>query len=676
MPVQRLPIVGSDDGSWGQLLNNFLLVSHAPNGALRTWVNTAARPANPDLGTTGVNVQTQELEQWDGTNWTQLTRAATPSNVGNATAQWNANQIQGRNVATTAPTDGQVVAWNNTTNEYQPKTITGICFNVLDYIPANLHAAIRNRTINQDLSTYINAAVTAITISAQYTTLTFPSGLYTIDKPVIVRRRISLDLDATAEIKAITGFSGASVPAYSPSPTAFTSNAMLKTEPEDVTDYWDFSEIKGGIINGNNIADIGIELIRVRFCRVSDMTIRGCRLHGILSGVSTVSTSYELELNLVRVYREDVANSTNSLGIWLKNTTDSYFTQLYVIGYRVGIKDSDGSASNDFQFCHVWGKTVNGPLTRCFDIGGANNTYNQCYADTPGDGAADVYGFYIDAQGVRVTNSRVYIAPTFGVGVDNTTVCFFGGPNSNNCAACSFSNNFFTATLAKRIKIDFQNFTGAFLMGNRIGTGVTTSTGDQYPRQVLYRTATGVGNVETRAYNPSGGAADFGVDVYPQNNYSSTSEATYSLFQRTGTTGAVGLKIYRGDAPSFAAGSTAINTLISGNGVSYINSVIGNVGVGTTTPGTKMQVNGGLSVSSSATGTVNPGAGNLLVQGNIKLGSAPNTIQYAAAAPISGNWTQGDITYNTAPIAGGFVGWVCTSTGAPGTWKTFGAISL
>lgn len=45
------------------------------------------------------------------------------------------------------------------------------------------------------------------------------------------------------------------------------------------------------------------------------------------------------------------------------------------------------------------------------------------------------------------------------------------------------------------------------------------------------------------------------------------------------------------------------------------------------------------------------------------------------AAPVSGTWNQGDIVYNTAPSAGGTVGWVCTTGGSPGTWKTFGSIA-
>lgn len=47
-----------------------------------------------------------------------------------------------------------------------------------------------------------------------------------------------------------------------------------------------------------------------------------------------------------------------------------------------------------------------------------------------------------------------------------------------------------------------------------------------------------------------------------------------------------------------------------------------------------------------------------------------------SAAPTTGTWRQGDIVFNNAPTAGGTIGWVCTSAGTPGTWKTFGAISV
>jgi hypothetical protein len=47
----------------------------------------------------------------------------------------------------------------------------------------------------------------------------------------------------------------------------------------------------------------------------------------------------------------------------------------------------------------------------------------------------------------------------------------------------------------------------------------------------------------------------------------------------------------------------------------------------------------------------------------------------APQAPTSGAWRVGDIVYSSTPTAGNFIGFVCTTAGTPGTWKTFGPIS-
>jgi uncharacterized protein (UPF0218 family) len=42
--------------------------------------------------------------------------------------------------------------------------------------------------------------------------------------------------------------------------------------------------------------------------------------------------------------------------------------------------------------------------------------------------------------------------------------------------------------------------------------------------------------------------------------------------------------------------------------------------------------------------------------------------------PLSGAWSKGDIVWNTNPQETSYIGWVCTMTGTPGTWKSFGYI--
>lgn len=49
--------------------------------------------------------------------------------------------------------------------------------------------------------------------------------------------------------------------------------------------------------------------------------------------------------------------------------------------------------------------------------------------------------------------------------------------------------------------------------------------------------------------------------------------------------------------------------------------------------------------------------------------------QDPATAVMSDTFRAGDICWDATPSAGGTVGWICTTAGTPGTWKTFGAIT-
>jgi len=55
--------------------------------------------------------------------------------------------------------------------------------------------------------------------------------------------------------------------------------------------------------------------------------------------------------------------------------------------------------------------------------------------------------------------------------------------------------------------------------------------------------------------------------------------------------------------------------------------------------------------------------------GKIALGQgyAANLIQYGTAAPTSGTWVRGDLTFTQTPSAGGRLGWICIGSGTFGT---------
>jgi hypothetical protein len=59
----------------------------------------------------------------------------------------------------------------------------------------------------------------------------------------------------------------------------------------------------------------------------------------------------------------------------------------------------------------------------------------------------------------------------------------------------------------------------------------------------------------------------------------------------------------------------------------------------------------------------------------------PNALIYwpylvGDAPPVANVWYQGALIYDRTPSASGFMGWVCVADGVPGTWKTFGPISV
>lgn len=63
---------------------------------------------------------------------------------------------------------------------------------------------------------------------------------------------------------------------------------------------------------------------------------------------------------------------------------------------------------------------------------------------------------------------------------------------------------------------------------------------------------------------------------------------------------------------------------------------------------------------------------DLHVAGPVRLN---NRLQMCAeSTPTAGNYSIGDIIWNTNPKSGGNVGWICTRSGDPGVWNRFGEI--
>ncbi len=61
--------------------------------------------------------------------------------------------------------------------------------------------------------------------------------------------------------------------------------------------------------------------------------------------------------------------------------------------------------------------------------------------------------------------------------------------------------------------------------------------------------------------------------------------------------------------------------------------------------------------------------------GWIEESALPTRISGASAAPTSGYHARGEVCLNTLPDPGENVGWICVSSGTPGTWKSIGTIA-
>lgn len=96
--------------------------------------------------------------------------SVTAAQVGNTTAQWNANQLQGKAISSTTPTDGQVLAFNSTGDNWQPQTPSGggvvlqtvHVFNVAFTTNVGVGGTASNTWLNTNLS----ATITPISASS------------------------------------------------------------------------------------------------------------------------------------------------------------------------------------------------------------------------------------------------------------------------------------------------------------------------------------------------------------------------------------------------------------------------------------------------------------------------------------------------------------------------------
>lgn len=124
-----------------------------------------------------------------------------------------------------------------------------------------------------------------------------------------------------------------------------------------------------------------------------------------------------------------------------------------------------------------------------------------------------------------------------------------------------------------------------------------------------------------------------------------------------------------GDGIRLAATTDGASGSIVENNISILNTGWGvTVEAGVTDYTVK-----GNNVQSNTAGSINDLAQH--PSGMVMLNKGHPLWDRQNAIPVAGTFKVGDIIYNNVPASAGFIGWVCTVAGTPGTWKTFGVIS-
>jgi hypothetical protein len=119
----RLPIPGSDDGTWGDMLNTFLDVSHNNDGGL---LPSAVKAAG---AITGINSALPQANGIVTLAPADIGAVQIGGDLGGSESAPTVSKIQGSTVNASTPSDGQVLAYSATSQAWVPGTVTSTTVN-------------------------------------------------------------------------------------------------------------------------------------------------------------------------------------------------------------------------------------------------------------------------------------------------------------------------------------------------------------------------------------------------------------------------------------------------------------------------------------------------------------------------------------------------------------------
>lgn len=130
-------------------------------------VSISTARTNLGLGSAATQASSSFLQV--ANNLSDLSNAPTArANIGASTPSWNANQLQGRPISSTAPSNDQALVWNTTTSAWEPATVvTNVLGTTLIGFSPSAQTVTSSHTVLQGLS-YLQGQLNNITFTAGY----------------------------------------------------------------------------------------------------------------------------------------------------------------------------------------------------------------------------------------------------------------------------------------------------------------------------------------------------------------------------------------------------------------------------------------------------------------------------------------------------------------------------
>ena len=192
--------------------------------------------------------------------------------------------------------------------------------------------------------------------------LYFPKGRYIFTNPVTISNgcKFYLDPDAVIEYNQYGGNIGDFVTIENPD-----NNLRF---------------IKGGKIECNSLANVGIRILNAHYFTLEDISINTPRLYGISTkGTDGKSPAKSCKFNNIRIKKADVSSSVDTYGIYDVGY-DSTFKEICTIDFKFGMLIGGGAKVID---CHPWQSTLESYTGSCaYMVEHSTVEFENCVIDT------------------------------------------------------------------------------------------------------------------------------------------------------------------------------------------------------------------------------------------------------------------------------------------------------